>query len=243
VLTAHANVDPLGWKIFVEQPKAEVLAPLNASIQRIAFLLLGGLDPLGAGRAVPRARARAADPHAAGRRRADRRRQARPPDRHPHRRRARDARRAVQPDDRQPARVLRGLERKVDERTHELSNSLEQQTAITEILRVISSSPTDVKPVLDVVAERAALLCEADVLARAADRGDRCDPIAAFQDGAPATASSPTTTLDAAPRSVGARRSSARTIHHRDVVPLLDRVPGARAERSGSGCRPCSPCR
>ncbi len=54
-----------------------------------------------------------------------------------------------------------GLERKVDERTRELTNSLEQQTAISEILRVISSSPTDVQPVLDAVAERAAHLCHA----------------------------------------------------------------------------------
>ena len=41
-----------------------------------------------------------------------------------------------------------GLERKVEERTRELTNSLDQQTAISEILRVISSSPTDVTPVL-----------------------------------------------------------------------------------------------
>ena len=54
-----------------------------------------------------------------------------------------------------------GLERKVDERTRELKNSLEQQTAISEILRVISSSPTDVQPVLQAVAERAAHLCGA----------------------------------------------------------------------------------
>ena len=39
-----------------------------------------------------------------------------------------------------------GLERKVDERTRELTSSLEQQTAISEILRVISGSPTDVQP-------------------------------------------------------------------------------------------------
>src|SRR5262249_11365992 len=45
---------------------------------------------------------------------------------------------------------------------NELKESLEQQTATSEILGVIAGSPTDVQPVLNVVAENAVRVCGAE---------------------------------------------------------------------------------
>jgi GAF domain-containing protein len=52
--------------------------------------------------------------------------------------------------------------KELQERNAEARETLEQQIATSEILRVIASSPADIQPVLEAVANRAVRLCEAD---------------------------------------------------------------------------------
>ena len=50
---------------------------------------------------------------------------------------------------------------KLDARDHELARLRAQQQATARILRVISTSPTDPQPVLDMIVENARQLCDA----------------------------------------------------------------------------------
>jgi transcriptional regulator with GAF, ATPase, and Fis domain len=112
-----------------------------------------------------------------------------------------------------------------------LAQALEQQAATSEILRVISASPTDVQPVLDAVAEHAARLCKAPFARVLLAEGDRVKIVAKHAvDGS--EQASPVEVPLLRTSVTGRAILTGEIVHHADVRPLLDsEFPDARNAR------------
>src|SRR5262245_17614474 len=165
VLTSHSAIAPLGWAVFIEQPLEEAFEPLRASAWRTGLMILVGVvlavfvSAVLARRLAQPIQVLQQSAAKIGAGELDHRIVIR----------TGDELETLADEFNQMTGKLREsyatLEQRVEDRTRELSESLEQQTATADILRVISSSPTDVQPVLSAVAESASQLCgDADVI-------------------------------------------------------------------------------
>ena len=161
VLTAYAPVNPLGWFVFVETPIEEAYAPLYASIQRTGFVLFGALalafiaGMFLAGRMVVPIQALRAGAARIGSGDLSQRIKIKTGD---------EVEALADQFNDMAGRLQEsyaGLEQKVEDRTRELTESLDQQTATSDLLRVISSSPGSLQPVFRTMLESATRICEA----------------------------------------------------------------------------------
>ena len=236
-LVAHTVIAPLGWTVFVEQPLIEAFAPMRGAILRTGLLmLLGVLVAVVASLALARKIGRPIEALQAGAARIGGGDLGHRIDV-----RTRDELQDLGEQFNRMAGQLQEsyatLEQKVEDRTRELSESLEQQTATAEILRVISSTPTDVQPVLDAVAESAARICGASDAIIHRVEGGMLHRVAHFGS---LTVAGPTVVRPVTRGTVSGRSVlEGRTIQVHDIVEEFSRgeYEEARSFQQGSGHR------
>ena len=234
VLTAFASVEPLGWKVFVEQPVSEVYATLNATIVRTGLLMVAGLlfsalTALWLARGLVRPiRTLQEGAQRIGEGELDHKLDIRTGD---------ELEALADQFNRMTSQLQEsyaGLERKVEERTAEVTEALRQQTATAEVLKAISRSTLDLDAVLQILIDNATRLCSAvnGVMLRPDADGNFLPTVAhGYPEGSPVLAE-----LNRNPirpglgSATGRALLEKRTIHIRDVLvePGYERQDTAR---------------
>ncbi|MEP6874562.1 MAG: ATP-binding protein [Burkholderiales bacterium] len=155
VLVASERIPTLAWTVFVESPRAEAFAPLYSMLQRMGLVLIVALlisivASFFLARALVRPlRALQAGAAQIGSGDLERRIDVRTGD---------ELEGLADQFNHMTAQLREsyaGLEGKVEQRTTELTESLDYQTAISTVLRVISESPTNVTPVFEAIMDSA----------------------------------------------------------------------------------------
>ena len=217
VLTAFAPVAPLRWTVFVELPVEEAYQPLIASVQRSALVLLAALCLaalagifLARRMVVPIQTLRTGAARIGGGDLSQRISV-----------KSGDELEALADQFNDMAGRLQesytDLEKKVETRTQALRESLEQQTATSEVLKVISSSPGELQPVFETMLANAVRICEANF-----------GMLFRFEDGASYAAAMfgvPPAFADfwkRGPQRPGPRTALGRTIETKQMVHIVD---------------------
>ena len=123
----------------------------------------------------------------------------------------------------------------LEQRTRDLAEALEDNTATSDILRVISQMPTDLQPVLDAIVERVNRLCDADDAIIQRLDGDHVMNVAGtgrrYQETLNYTHRAPIIRGTSSGRTILERR----TIHVEDMATAADEFPASQAIRDRLG--------